>query len=131
MDATHLDQLPLFAGLSSKARSFVASHADEVDIAAGKELIHENGFAYEFFVIEEGTATVTRDGLHIADLGPGEFFGEIGTLTGARRTARVVASTPLTAVVMTTQDLQSVARAMPEVAARLRSTIEARMERLN
>ena len=131
MDAAHLEGLPLFAGLSESARRFVASHADEVDVPAGKELIHEQGFAYEFFVIEEGTATVTRDGAHLADLGPGEHFGEMGTMTDARRNARVVATTPVTAIVMTSQDLRSIAREIPEVATRLRDTIGQRATRMN
>ena len=55
----------------------------------------EGETAYEFFVIEEGTASVEVDGRHVADLGPDEWFGEIGLLAAERRTATVTAKTPM------------------------------------
>jgi CRP-like cAMP-binding protein len=38
---------------------------------------------YTFFVVDEGSAEVTEDGRRIAELGPGDFFGEIGLLVTA------------------------------------------------
>ena len=47
--------------------------------------------------IEEGEAEVTRDGEHVADLGPGDFFGEMGLLEKTLRNATVTAKTPMLA----------------------------------
>src|SRR3954463_10302840 len=70
MDEAHLRSLELFEGLSNRDRGRMA--ADVVDVPAGKDLVREDKFAYEFFVIEEGSAEVSRrDGGHVADLGPG------------------------------------------------------------
>lgn len=128
MDAAHLDAVPLFAGLSNKHRQRVAEHADEVDVAAGKELVHQDGLAWEFFVIKSGAAEVRQGADTIRTLGPGDFFGEIAVLdaAGARRTASVVTSTPMTAIVMSSHDLRALAHEMPELAAGLRSTIAER-----
>ena len=55
----------------------------------GYELAREGQFAHEFFIIEDGAAAVS-DGERIAELGAGDFFGEIGLLETERRTATVV-----------------------------------------
>ncbi|HXF35761.1 MAG TPA: cyclic nucleotide-binding domain-containing protein, partial [Actinomycetota bacterium] len=85
MDAERLARIPLFQGLSKHEREQVARWADEVDVPAGKHLLDEGRLPHEFFVIEEGTATVTRDGRRLAELGPGDFFGEIAILAEERR----------------------------------------------
>ena len=51
-------------------------------------------------MIEEGTAKVLKGGEEIAELGPGDFFGEIALLETERRTATVVAATPMRVIVM-------------------------------
>src|SRR3954452_2163049 len=70
VDARSLKGLDLFSGLSSKQLDEVAKLADEVDVDAGRVLGREGEIAYEFFVIEEGTASVAVDGEHVVDLGP-------------------------------------------------------------
>jgi CRP-like cAMP-binding protein len=129
MDAKRLRSVPLFAELSDRELEDVARHADEVDVPAGKELAHQGSFAYEFFVIEDGTAEVTRDGDRIAELGPGDFFGEIGLLETDRRTASVVATTPMSLIVMFGPDFRELERRSPEVAARIRTAIRERLPR--
>lgn len=126
MDERTLDSVPLFASLTKKERSQIARCADEIDVAAGKELIHEGAYSYEFFVIENGKAEVLRHDEHLADLGPGDFFGEMGILGHAQRNATVVARTPLTAIVMTDRGLRRMEREMPHLADTLREKVEAR-----
>src|SRR5919201_4356561 len=116
MQPEELKSVPLFASLSRDELRFVAQQADEVDVSAGKRLATEGRFAYEFFVIEDGTAEVTREGTPVATLGPGDFFGEIGLLEAERRTASVVAASPMRLVVLTGGALRSIERQMPAVA---------------
>jgi CRP-like cAMP-binding protein len=131
MDPKRLDGLPLFDGLSKKQRQVVAQHCDEIDVAAGTELCHEGSLAWEFFVIEAGEAEVRQGGQAVRRLGSGDFFGEIGVLSPAkRRTASVVTTSPMTAIVMTPSDLAAVRLDMPEVAERLRSAISERTREL-
>src|ERR687894_2357090 len=100
MDEARLREIPLFAGLGKKERREVAKQADEVDVEPGRHLVREGEFAYEFFAIEEGTAEVRRGDQLLAELGPGDFFGEMGLLEDTRRNATVVATAPLKVVVM-------------------------------
>jgi CRP/FNR family cyclic AMP-dependent transcriptional regulator len=126
MDESHLKSLPLFSSLPKKELKQVASHADEVDVPEGRELVHQGDWAWEFFAIEEGRAEVLRDGQHVADLGPGDFLGEMGLLEHAPRNASVIARSPMTVVVMTGQDFRRMDHEMPEIAARIQSAIEER-----
>jgi NAD(P)H-dependent flavin oxidoreductase YrpB (nitropropane dioxygenase family) len=92
----------------------VAQVADRIDVGEGKELLHEGSFAYEFMVIENGSAEVIRDGKHVAELGPGDFLGEIAALEQGRRNASVIARSPMSLVVMTARDLRQLADAIAE-----------------
>jgi CRP/FNR family transcriptional regulator, cyclic AMP receptor protein len=126
MDEARLREIPVFANLSKKQRKLVAQVADEIDIRAGTHLCKEGESAYEFFAIESGTARVVRGDQYLNDLGPGEFFGEMGLLSKSPRNASVIAETPMTAVVMTGPAFRHIAREMPEVAKRIRSAVEER-----
>jgi CRP/FNR family cyclic AMP-dependent transcriptional regulator len=130
MDEARLRGIPLFAGLSKKERKSVAQQADEVDIEAGRQLVREGEFAYEFFAIEEGTAEVKRGDQFLAELGPGDFFGEMGLIGNAPRNATVVANTPMTAIVMTGSAFRQVERELPAVGKQIRKAIEERCRQL-
>ena len=127
MDAKGLESIPLFSSLSKSELKQVAQWADTIDVAADTELAREGSFAHEFFVIAEGTAEVRRDGEVVNELGPGDFFGEIGLLETERRTASVVTTTPLTAIVMFQREFRELEHRHPEVADRLRAAIRARL----
>jgi len=126
MDAARLKKLPLFSDLSDKEREQIARWADDVEVQPGKHLIDQGQFGYEFFVIEEGKAEVKKGDEVIAQLGPGDFFGEIALLEADRRNASVVASEPMRTIVMTRQQFISMEEAMPSVAAQVRQAVEAR-----
>ncbi len=131
MNEERLKDVPLFASLSKRQRREVASHADEVDVPEGKKLMSEGEFAYEFCVIEKGTATVLYDDKPVAELGPGDFAGEMGALSHARRNATVAATAPMTLIVMTDRDLREINNSMPSVASQLRAKIEERTRALS
>ena len=80
MDPTHLKSIPLFAEVPDDELAKIATFAQEVTVEEGRELVREGDFSYEFMAIEEGEAEVTRHGEHVADLAPGDFFGEMGLL---------------------------------------------------
>jgi CRP/FNR family cyclic AMP-dependent transcriptional regulator len=127
MDPRDVQSIPLFAGLSKDDQKVVAQYADEVDVEPGTVLAQEGRLAYEFFAIKAGTAEVKVGGEHTAELGPGDFFGEIGLLAGDRRVASVIASTPMSLVVLTGSQLRAIDSRMPGVAERIRSAMEQRI----
>jgi CRP-like cAMP-binding protein len=127
VEAKRLEHVALFSTLSKKELERLASWTDEVTVREGEELATQGNFAHEFFLIEDGAAEVRKDGETIGELGPGDFFGEIGLLETDRRTASVVATTPLTVIVMAQREFASMERDMPAVADRIRAAIRARL----
>jgi CRP/FNR family transcriptional regulator, cyclic AMP receptor protein len=130
MDEARLRAIPLFAGLGKKERRTVAQQADEVDIEPGRHLVREGDFAYEFFAIEEGTAEVRRGDQFLAELGPGDFFGEMGLIGNVTRNASVTAKTPLTVLVLTGPAFRHLEREHPDVSKQIRKAIEERCRQL-
>jgi CRP/FNR family transcriptional regulator, cyclic AMP receptor protein len=128
VDAKDLEGVALFSSLSGKEREQIARHADEVSVPAGTELAREGEFAHEFFVVQEGTAEVRRGDEVINELGPNDFFGEIGLLERDRRTASVIATSPLRVIVMFQREFRQMERDYPEVADRIRAAIRARLD---
>jgi len=127
VEEKRLASAPLFAGLRKKELKALATRVDAIDVAEGKQLAREGDFAYEFFVIEKGTAEVTHGGDHVADLGPGDFFGEMGILGRRRRGATVTATSPMDLIVMTEQALRSLRESEPAVARRLEDAVAQRL----
>ena len=130
MDPKRLRQIPFFAGLGKRELAQVGQWTTELDVAEGRVLGREGSVAYEFFVIEDGAAEVTVDGRHLAHLGPGDFFGEIGLLEAERRTATVTAATAMELVVVFGRDFRAMERELPQVADQVRDAIAARLARM-
>ena len=128
MDTKQLEGVGLFSSLSKGELEKLSRWTDDLTVKEGEELATEGRFAHEFFMIEEGTAKVMQGGKEIAELGPGDFFGEIALLETERRTATVVAATPLRVIVMFQREFRQMEAEMPAVAARIRSAIRARLE---
>jgi CRP/FNR family cyclic AMP-dependent transcriptional regulator len=128
LDAERLKAVGIFAGLSRKELERLSAWTDEISIREGEELVTEGRFAHEFFVIEDGSAEVLQGGERIAELGAGDFFGEIALLERERRTATVRATTPMEVIVMFRPNFMQMEREMPAVADRVRSAIRARLD---
>ena len=95
VDVSALKNTPLFADVPDEALTKVATFATLESVAEGKTIIREGGFSNDFYVIEEGTVKVEREGEHLADLGPGDVFGEQGLLEKQERSATVTATSPV------------------------------------
>jgi cAMP-dependent protein kinase regulator len=130
MDERSLRSIALFDSLPSQARTAIAQNADELDVPEGTELARQGDFAYEFFVIEEGSAEVLRDGERIAELGAGDFLGEMGIVGKVVRNATVRTTSPSRVIVMTEQGFRSMSRTSPDVASRIEAAVEQRCRAL-
>jgi CRP/FNR family transcriptional regulator, cyclic AMP receptor protein len=128
LDATRLKSIALFEEVGDDELAEIAPFATEVSVEEGRELVREGDFSYEFMAIEEGEAEVTRGGEHVADLGPGDFFGEMGLLEKTLRNATVTAKTPVRLITLTGWDLRRVERAAPGAMDRIREVLEERRQ---
>ena len=126
MDSENLASVPLFTALPEEARRKLAVWVNEVAVSPGKHLVDEGDYSYDLFVIEEGTAEVVQDGREVAELGPGDFFGEMGVLEKAQRSATVVAKTPMRLLTLSHWDVKRLTSTAPEVLEQLHSALEER-----
>ena len=126
MDAGRLATIPFFAALDEEVLASVAESAFEVEAAEGEQLALEGDFGYALYAIESGTADVSADGKSLGSLGPGDVFGEIAVLASGRRTATVVATTPMRLIALFKRDVWALERRDPAAAARLRELVTKR-----
>jgi CRP-like cAMP-binding protein len=123
-----LKRVPLFAGCSKSELREVALSTDEIDLREGHVLTREGRPGREFFVLVEGTASVTKDGEPIAELRDGDWFGEIALLTHVPRTATVTATSPVRVLVLTDRAFRRVVETMPRIALKVLSSVGQRLD---
>ena len=122
-----LKSVPLFAGCSKNELRELAKTADEIDLRQGTVLTREGRPGREFFVLIDGTAEVTKKGKKIADLGPGDWLGEIALITDSPRTATVTATSPVDVLVITDRRFRSVVETMPSIALKVLACVGERL----
>ncbi|HSV39030.1 MAG TPA: cyclic nucleotide-binding domain-containing protein [Nocardioidaceae bacterium] len=111
-----LASFELFKGLSYKEYEKLAGLIALDDVETGKVFNVEGDTGYRFVVIAEGEAEVLQNGELVRRLGPGDHFGEIAILSEGRRTATVVAATPMKVLVMFGTAFRLMEDAFPTVA---------------
>ena len=125
-----LKQVPLFAGLGRRELEDVGRIADEVDVSAGTELMHEGRIAHEFFVIVAGAIRIDRAGHTLNHLGPGDFLGEIALVDGGPRTATATATEPSRLLVLTHAGFHQLLDTSPAIRASILEALAQRLRRL-
>jgi CRP-like cAMP-binding protein len=126
MDVSQLKGIPLFQDVADDALLKVATFAELESHPEGAPVVTEGGYANDFYAIEDGTAVVEHDGEQLANLGPGDVFGEQALLEGEQRSATVRATSPLRVIKISHWELDKMRRDMPEVVGELRKQIAAR-----
>jgi CRP-like cAMP-binding protein len=127
VNADTLEAVPLFAALTKPERAWVARWSDEIEVPQGTQLLVQGHLPHGFFVILEGNVEVRKDDARVADLGPGEFFGEIAIVEHDRRTASVIAATTVRAIVMDSREFEAMRAEMPTVAEQIEGAIHERL----
>jgi MFS family permease len=128
-------RLATFTRLSAGQRSSFLAHATVRDVPAGSRVIAQGDAATSAYFILEGEAAAgipEPDGGYrgLSTMGAGDFFGEIGALTGSTRTADVVVTQPTTLMEVPADALRT-AMEVPEVNKLLLSTLTERLLRTN
>jgi len=123
-----LKRTALFAECTKAELIEVALSADEREAAEGDRLTEEGRRGREFFVLVEGAVVVRRDGRRLADLGPGDWFGEIAILTYKPRTASVTAITPVRLLVISDGAFRRVVETTPRIALNVLRGVAERLE---
>jgi CRP/FNR family cyclic AMP-dependent transcriptional regulator len=128
MDASQLKRIPLFSDASDEELKQVAAFAQSKVVPEGEVIVEEGGFSRELLAIEEGTAEVSRDGEKIADLGPGDVFGEAGMLDDSMRSATVTATSGMRLISLGHFELKRLKKDAPGVYRSIEELVEERSE---
>ena len=123
-----LRQVALFSACTRRELIEVAVVADERDASAGDDLTVEGRPGREFFVLTEGSVVVRRKGRKLADLGPGDWFGEIALLTFKPRSATVTATSPVRLLAISDRAFREVVETTPRIALRVLASVAQRLE---
>ena len=127
-----LERVPLFADLSRDEIGRLAEVAVPRSYAAGQVIFREGDAGDTCYVLRTGSARVTRshsDGrlITLAELRPGDIFGELAMFGGETRSATVEAIEETTAVALLAGDLRRLLREHPDIALKMLSAMADRV----
>lgn len=95
-----VDHINLFSALSIEEKKIFSQTFLKRNYGKGHVIVKENRpDSFSMFIINEGFVEIfvhnqeKQSDLHVATLGPGDFFGEMALLTGEKRKATVVCGT--------------------------------------
>ena len=115
----YLTRTPLFSACSKKDLQLVSKHSEHLKVPAGTAMTTEGKIGYEFYVIIDGKASVTKKGQQVNMLGPGDSFGELSLLDRAPRNATVTAETECDVVLLGQREFNALLDIVPTMAHKL------------
>jgi pyruvate,water dikinase len=125
--AGQLQTTQLFADLTREEREQVAGLFKERRFSKGETVIMEGSGGAAFFLIESGQAVVTAHGVEQANLGPGDYFGELALIDGGPRSATVTAASDLVCRGITFWEFRPLVEANGTIAWKLLQAIAKRL----
>ena len=128
--AQELRAVPLLGSIGDKELAKLAAQVKERRYDAGQAIVKEGTGGIEFFLMVEGTATVSIRGEERGKLKPGDTFGELAMFDmAADRMATVVADGPVRCAGMTAWEFRPFVIGHPEVAWTMLGSIAARLRK--
>ncbi|HZZ53247.1 MAG TPA: cyclic nucleotide-binding domain-containing protein, partial [Trebonia sp.] len=94
----------------------------------GTAVITEGEPGESFFIIADGQAEVSQEGMELRQLGPGDSFGEIALLRRIPRTATVIAVTRLEVRMLGRDEFLAAVTGNPESAQTAEELVSTRLQ---
>jgi CRP/FNR family transcriptional regulator len=121
-------QVPLFSDLDDRELREIAGSMKERTFGAGDTVTEEGKGGVGFFVIDDGTASVSVAGTERGTLGPGDYFGEIALIADIDRTATITAEDDLRCYGMTFWDFRPLVENNASIAWKLLQAMAKRLQ---
>lgn len=126
-----LRSVPLFTEVPTSALERVLGFSRTVTHAPGDVVVRQGSGAHALHVILSGEAEVSADGVRIATLGRGDYFGEIAVMDSSKRTASVTAVTELRILAIDAISFRRLVRSDPGLASALPADVSKRLAELD
>ena len=125
----HLRRVPLFSRMNQRQLERLGQLADEIEVGLDDVLAEQGRVGHEFFIVLDGRLAVLDGRKPIAQLGPGDFFGEIALLDGRPRTATVRAEGITRLLVVGHREFHALMDEFPELRKTVLEEVAARLRR--
>ena len=126
-----ISSLTLFADLGGPQLEAISHIFEEATFAPGQRILRQGITGSNFYVVVDGEATVKIDGEERANIGRGDFFGEMSLLLGSAPTADVTARTPLRCLVLAGPELHGFLDKYPTIMYRMLVAMARRLSTAN
>jgi CRP/FNR family transcriptional regulator, cyclic AMP receptor protein len=120
-------RVPLFSDLDERELKAIAGSMKERTFPAGAAVTAEGTGGVGFFIVEDGSATVSVGGEEVGRLGAGDYFGEVALIANVDRTATITADTDLRCFGMTAWDFRPLVQEHASIAWKLLQTLGRRL----
>jgi CRP-like cAMP-binding protein len=111
---TYLSNIPMFRSCTTEQLDRLAELGTAVT-TTDAEVVREGDRGDDFFVITSGKGRVTRGGHEVAELGPGDYFGELSLFDPAPRNATITAAGAMSLVSLSRDAFLSALDEMPPI----------------
>ena len=111
---TYLSSIPMFRSCTTEQLDRLAELGTAVS-TTDTDVVREGDRGDDFFVITSGKGRVMRGGREVAELGPGDYFGELSLFDPAPRNATVVAVGPMSLVSLSRDSFMQAVNEMPQI----------------
>jgi CRP-like cAMP-binding protein len=121
----------LFRGATDEELTMLAERGYEVSVGPQVDIVIQHEFGDELFLVVDGHAAVSRDGVDLGVVNAGDFFGEMALLGTGVRTSSVRSIVATTLLALRAEHLDEVLASDPMIARRVLSVVVARLEATN
>jgi CRP/FNR family cyclic AMP-dependent transcriptional regulator len=125
--ATWLGRVPLFTGISTASMARLAEVTGEQQFPAGSFIVRQGQVGTGLYIIIEGRARVIRGTEQLAELGEGDFFGELAVVDQQPRMASVQAETDITCLALASWDVLALLEHDPALSLNMIKALAARV----
>ena len=118
---------PLFGGVTKDDLAAIGERAIEVDFPADHVIARQGEIGTGLFVVIDGAVRVVRDGVELARLGAGDFFGEMSVIDGLPRVAQVVTTAPTRCLALASWEFERLVIEHPTIGLAILRGLSARL----